>query len=709
LQIGREKYSDEPVVFLVSNDPENQSEMIANYILSLINSGKKIFDRKEERSRKIEFGDFALLFRKRKEIKEYENIFNEKKIPFVVSGGRGFYQSEEIQDWISYLNFLANPHNDLFLLAILRSPFFALSDNQILKISFQEGKSFFEKLKNYTAANPDDYSLKEILNILNSHLKIASRYSIPELLQTILKDTLYYGKIDYASKKSQMIANVEKLIGVAHKYESVGLQDLKSFSAYLKEAFETEDNIESEATISEIKGSVQMMTIHQAKGLEFPIVILPNLHQKFNQSSIKFGDIGINDYFGFVFKLTDGAGNNYHTYSSFFGNMMNEAIDYNEELRLLYVALTRATEKLVISFAHNDEETKQTKEDSFKQIILNSFDEVKLTPLEKNPFKINSQLTFQKVENENIVEETKDYTLKIEVLQNLSSTDSTQSLVNQPTSKSPELNLKIFAEGIESKVREEIFTATQLNVYNFCPAKYLLKFVIGFNPDKNYFSENLDDDFVGGLEFGRVFHKLMERLTKPDLDEISKTIDEILKSQPESLKSNLKSEVLQKCSKLTDNKNFLEIFSAKKSYREFEMKIKFENHILLGIVDRINIDENGITIIDYKTDSFKLEDYDRKVNEYKTQMEFYVLLVSEFFKRNDDINLVLFFINYPDKPFKTKFTSNQIDSIKKHFSQILSNIENGIFQKNLTNCSICEFALRNDQCILKWDGSPLKN
>ncbi len=157
----------------------------------------------------------------------------------------------------------------MHLLSILRSPFFALSDNQILAISFQSGNSFYEKLENFSKQN-NDLLLKEIYETLQNHLSAASRYTIPELIQTILKDTSYYGKIDFAAKKFQMIANIEKLINVAHNFESRGLEDLKTFTKYLKEAFENEES--PEAVISEIKGSVQMMTIHQAKGLEFPIV-----------------------------------------------------------------------------------------------------------------------------------------------------------------------------------------------------------------------------------------------------------------------------------------------------------------------------------------------------------------------------------------------------------------------------------------------------
>ncbi len=692
LQIGREKFTDEPVVFLLSSPEQNQSEKIADYILSLINSDLKIYDRNEDKFRKINFGDFALLFRTRAEIKDFENAFIKKNIPFVVSGGRGFYQSEEIRDWINYLNFLSNPVNDDSLLSILRSPFYALSDNEILEISFTNGNSFFEKLKNCASQKSNENLIKQSYQKLELHIKVASRYTIPELIQKILNDTFYYGNIDYHPKKSQIIANIEKLINVAHQFESRGLEDLKTFSNYIKNAFEKEES--PEAVLSEIKGSVQMMTMHQAKGLEFPIVILPNFEKELRNSSIRFGEITINDYFGFCFKLTDDEGNNIHTISSFFGNNINQKIDYNEQLRLLYVALTRATEKLIIAFEH-DEQNSGKEKYCFKQILLSSLQPINLSS--NNIFEIDTKLTFIKKLNDQFVEFENDYKLKFEIIKEFSPRDI--KLSNEEKEYvSDKSELKIFTHPLTEKIKEEIFTATQFNVYEFCPFKYLLKFVIGYNPYKNYYSEFDEDDFIKGAEFGSVFHALMEKLNSPDLKDACKILDEILEYYPKSIKSKLKEEIISKFTELLNNKNFLEIFSAQKSFREFKIRIKFQNQILFGIIDRVNLNQNKITIIDYKTDSFPIEKYDEKVREYKTQMEFYAMIVSEFF-RTKEIELNLFFINYPDKPFKFHFTEEQIKTIRKKFESIISQIVLNKFPKNTQNCTMCEYS-KSSKCIV---------
>lgn len=692
LQIGREKFSDEPVVFLVSDDTENQNQKVADYILYLISSGKEIFDKKEERFRKIDFGDIALLFRTRLEIKEFENSFIEKNIPFVVSGGRGYYQSEEIQDWISYLLFLSNYRNDDALLSILRSPFFALSDNQILEISFQEGNSFYEKLANYCKLKQPAL-VNEVFEILTKHINAASRYTIPELIQTILRDTHYYGKIDFHPKKSQMIANIEKLINVAHNFETKGLEDLKSFTKYLKEALENEDS--PEAIISEIKGSVQLMTMHQAKGLEFPIVILPNFEKGLQKSSVKFGELAINDYFGFCYKLSEEEGNNIHTLSSFFGNKINEGIVYNEQLRLLYVSLTRATEKLVISFSLNEEKS-QENQNCFKKILLDHLPNFNFE--QNNSKSIKTNLTYLRKQKDNFIEVEENYELTIDIIKELPNLKE-ENLTPNDDSKKHSYDLRVFTESIKDKVKEEIFTATQINTYQFCPFKYLLKFIIGYKPSKDYISETSEDDFISGAEVGLIFHQLMEKLSNPDLNEAEEILTQILEPYPETISQVLKEVVFQKLSQLINHKIFLDIFSNKNAFREFEIRLKFHNHLFLGVIDRININDSEITIIDYKTDTFDEKELNKKIEEYKTQMEFYVLLVSEYFKQKEKINLILYFVNHPDKSEIRTYNQIEIENIRNKFLEILSQIENGNFQKNISMCKQCEYS-KNQECII---------
>lgn len=693
LQIGRQKYNDSPITFLISNEEnESQSEKVARYILNLISSKTKIFDRKSNDFREIEFGDIALLFRERQQIKDYENTFIKLNIPFVVSGGRGYYQSEEIQDWGNYLSFLTNPFNDYALISILRSPFFALNDNDIFRISLSNGNSFYEKLRN-SIERFSEY--REIVSLLEHHIKISTRYNLPELLQEILNDTNYYGKIDYSHKKIKIIANVEKLMDIAQNFSSRGMEDIISFVRYLKEAF-VEVEL-PEAALSEIKGSVQLMTIHQSKGLEFPIVILPDFEKPLKSSDIKFGDITINDYFGICFKIFDEqTGNNIHTISSVLGNEINNEINYNEQLRVLYVALTRSTEKLVISFYHSESNNKKkNSSSSYKNIVLDNLQIHYLTP---GKIEIPVKLAFVERTNSGYIENQSYYNLQIEIIDNIEekSFDSHQKQEKLPIDEVPQ----ILTNQIEDEIKEEIFTATQLNAYEFCPRKYLLKYIFGYDREKPFIKEDeIESETITGADFGKLFHSLMERIDKLESDKFEILIEETLSTCPDSLKEVLKNELLSKLKFLISFDEFRKIFNSPKSLREFEIKFKFQNHILMGIIDRINLFDNKITIVDFKTDNFDLSEYEKKVNEYFTQMDFYILISSEYFKTYPSIELMLFFVNHPDKPFLKTYTQDDIVKIKKRFSQILDSITKNNFERDASKCELCEYE-KDKNCII---------
>ncbi len=693
LQIGREKYNDSPITFLISNEGnESQSEKVARYILNLINSKTKIFDRKSNDFREIEFGDIALLFRERQQIKDYENTFIKLNIPFVVSGGRGYYQSEEIQDWANYLSFLTNPNNDFALISILRSTFFALSDNDIFRISLSKGNSFYEKLRNSIEKSVE---YREIISLLEHHLKISTRYNLPELLQEILNDTNYYGKIDYSHKKIKMIANVEKLLDIAQNFSTRGMEDIISFVRYLKEAF-VEVEL-PEATLSEIKGSIQLMTIHQSKGLEFPIVILPDFEKPLKSSDIKFGEITINDYFGICFKIFDEVtGKNIHTISSVLGNQINEEINFNEQLRVLYVALTRSTEKLVISFYHNEgNNKKKNSSSSYKNIVL---DNLRIQDINPGTLEIPVKLTFVERTNSGYIENQRDYKLQIEIIKNIE--EETIDIKQTQEKLRADVVPQIFINQIEDEIKEEIFTATQLNAYEFCPRKYLLKYIFGYDKQKHFIKEDeIESETITGADFGKFFHSLMEKIDKLESDKFEIFIEETISTCPDSLKVVLNKELFSKLKFLLNFEEFKRIFNAPKSLCEFEIKVKFQNHILMGIIDRINLFDDKITIVDFKTDIFDLSEYEKKVNEYLTQMDFYILISSEYFKTYPSIELMLFFVNHPDKPFLKTYTQDDVVKIKQRFSQILDSITKSNFEKDVSKCELCEYG-KDKNCII---------
>lgn len=718
LYVGRANFIDHPIeIILFNEENENQAEKVAKRILSLVNQ-LEIFDKKLNVQRKADFKDFTILFRERNDIKEFEKAFLKFNIPFTLTRGKGYFQSEELTDWQNYFRFLSNPLNDDALIAILRSPFYALSDNEILQIALHQNESnvklsFFDKLLNLSYTDCSE-SIKFAAEKLKDHLNFACKYSIPTLIHKILDDTNYFGSIEYVKeRKAQIISNVNKLIDFAQQFESSGLNDFKSFADYLYYAYEEIEEV-AEATVSGVSNSVKFMTIHQAKGLDFPIVILPNFHKPLKKYSLNFGELGTEDETGIIFKLTDGE-NNFHTLSSAIGTHIREQKSYNENLRVLYVALTRASELLILTFEdseykfnadeinaleklnnkRNEKTINRSKGLSYQKFILNKLGNLQLKP---GQVVINSVLTFSTEKENKITREIKDYKLKINIIGKVNEQNDIRHSDKEDDAK--ESKVQIFIDEIKSQIHDDIITATQLNAFAQCPRKYFLKYVIGYNPKKLFSQEDsYDEELLTGLEIGKIYHEIFERLETLRIEEVEQILSDILSSFPENERNEIYRIVRSKLRELLQNELFKEIFSVQNNLREFEISLKFENQILLGIIDRINIHENKITIIDYKSDTVLPDRENEKISEYLGQMEFYILLVSKYFHNVDSIELILFFINLPEKSFCKAFSKEEIKSIELKFRDLLESLEASNFEKNLNHCHKCEYFNQND-CIL---------
>ena len=278
------------IEFLLSNpDSENEiteAELVARRIIELSIKG-------------VEYRSIAILVRKRKSFAELETEFINYGIPFSIIGGRGFYQRQTISDVYNYLSFLSNKGNSTALVGVLRSPFFSVSDSILFEISLKNGENFWEKLKQYSSENN---KINEINNLLEENLQLASSLEITALIRKILTDTEYLAVIASRNDGDQELANIEKLIEISRGFSLKGFRNLYDFLDYLNDAI-TGIEDESQAAVTSDSNAVQLMTLHQAKGLEFPVVILFKTHESSQKTLIKSKQVSISKKFGILTKL----------------------------------------------------------------------------------------------------------------------------------------------------------------------------------------------------------------------------------------------------------------------------------------------------------------------------------------------------------------------------------------------------------------------
>ena len=301
---------------------------------------------------KLKYGDIALLFRAMTHVQIYESAFRQANIPYQTVLGRGFYEREEITDLIQLLRFLDNKTDDLALAAVLRSPLCGMSDNALLALRIPTTRRLFTALQNHREI---EYISDEEHELLDRACRLISRlvarrhhYSIHDLLRLAVEESEYMTVVAANFDGAQRLANIQRLFTLAARFESSGTHLIRDFVRYVEE-FEAIGSRESEGQIDQAADAVRLMTIHQAKGLEFPVVIIPDLQRLSRVATDTW--VMLDRHQGLTMKVPDGRGNLVAgcTFSTF--EKRHAYRELFESMRLLYVAATRAEDRLILSGA----------------------------------------------------------------------------------------------------------------------------------------------------------------------------------------------------------------------------------------------------------------------------------------------------------------------------------------------------------------------
>jgi ATP-dependent helicase/nuclease subunit A len=329
---------------------ERDAEQVAARIRTLVEPGGK-----------FKYGDIAILLRAFTGVWTYESALRRAGIPYLTVQGKGFYQREEITDLVQLLRFLDNTTDELALAAVLRSPLCGISDNALLALRCapRVGEDDPERLhrRNLLRAlqrhreiqfidEDDQAALDRAVSLVNSLIQRRNRYGIAELLRFAVAASEFMTVIAANFDGAQRVANVEKLFRLAEQFEKSG-HLIRDFVHFVEE-FEAIGGREGEGQMDETANVVRLMTIHQAKGLEFPVVIVPDLHREPIRREASFI---LDRHKGMTVRIPDGRGQTVR------GALFNDLRQRNrwreefESMRLLYVAATRAEDRLILSGA----------------------------------------------------------------------------------------------------------------------------------------------------------------------------------------------------------------------------------------------------------------------------------------------------------------------------------------------------------------------
>ena len=583
-------------------------------------------------SPELKYGDIALLFRAMTQVQIYESVFRRANIPYQTVLGRGFYEREEITDLIQLLRFLDNKTDEIALAAVLRSPLCGISDNALLAlrcapwlaevetVDTSRGLSITRRL--YTALkrhseiayiSDEEHELLERAAALISEL-VARRhhYPIQDLLRFAVDESEYMTVIAANFDGAQRLANVERLFTLAARFESSGTHLIRDFVRYVEE-FEAIGSRESEGQIDQAADAVRLMTIHQAKGLEFPVVFIPDLQRLSRVGTDNW--VLLDRHLGLTLKVPDGRGNLVAgcTYTSF--ERRHAWREQFESMRLLYVAASRAEDRLIMTGVTDQLASLTRGNDCWLKWIWQSLElgERSKGGVVELDDDVQLQLTV------NLAEEVAEFEPEIH---------------DEPQTTAPPVDSLIEAfpliQLVERPVGNAIyrFSVTQLINYHRCPRQYYFDRVLQLpSSDELAVWNNADApeppaNLTATLK-GAVIHRFCERYTADQNAEqclresfaeivrlrqaqfadrlVEINFDAAVKDLLPLAKNYLASDVFKRVEAAPKVDSSVKPTGQSGLWSELSFRLRRPHGILYGVIDKLLVTPAGVEIIDFKT------------------------------------------------------------------------------------------------------------
>ena len=331
----------DPVRFITGDTVQNAADAVADEIVRLL-SGTTVRDRTTGVAREAGAADIAILFRSRDSHRDFEAALDRCGISTYVYKGLGFFEADEIQDAVAVLRYLADPLSDVRAATLLRSRIVRISDSGVARLGKASADAILSaepRPELAQLADEDRRVLDRLRRAVPRWLSWVDRLAPSELLDAVLHETAYAFELR-GSRRRQARENVKKLRGMIRRAQNRGYATLARIADHL-ERLAVGD--ESNAAIDAID-AVSLMTVHAAKGLEFPIVFVVNMGR---------GTGG----FRAPIRVTDDAGGEASVAIADYQSEADEDVaarEREESKRLLYVALTRARDRLYLSATLKD-------------------------------------------------------------------------------------------------------------------------------------------------------------------------------------------------------------------------------------------------------------------------------------------------------------------------------------------------------------------
>ncbi|KRN28954.1 ATP-dependent deoxyribonuclease, subunit A [Lactobacillus selangorensis] len=372
--------SSEPEIDLFANDKSNDAvdnvdrykaeaylvaKQIKLWMGKLPDSTRhQIWDSEQKTYRDLKYEDITLLTRTKSNNVAIMEIFKQMGIPISVADAPNFFKTTEVQVMMSLLTIIDNPDQDIPLVAVLRSPMYGLTSDELASIRLEDRKaSFYTALTAFVAHHQGESSelmdkLSRFTVDLSTFRDLAIQNQLVTLIWTIYNRTGYLDYVGGMPGGAQRQANLHALYQRANDYEQTSFKGLFQFIKFIQKMQDQDNDLTAAATVSD-EDVVKLMTIHGSKGLQFPVVFVMNLTKGLNTWDTS-ADVLLNDQGKGIHIGIDYVDPKYNIKLETPQKMLLQdsihAKNWAEEMRVLYVALTRSEQKLVLVGAVNNDD-----------------------------------------------------------------------------------------------------------------------------------------------------------------------------------------------------------------------------------------------------------------------------------------------------------------------------------------------------------------
>jgi ATP-dependent helicase/nuclease subunit A len=332
-----------------------EARVMANKIKELMASKSGVYQTKTNSARPLMYRDIVILLRSMTWAPEIMEEFKQQGIPIYANLSTGYFQATEVAIVLSLLHVIDNPLQDIPLASVLRSPIVGLNEEELAKVRINsKSGSFWNAISSFCKKKPSEgeevvyEKLRPFYDQLKNWRSMARQGSLSALIWQLYRDTHFYDFVGGLPGGKQRQANLRALYDRARQYEETSFRGLFRFLRFIERMIERGSDLGAARALGEQEDVVRLMTIHSSKGLEFPVVFVAGLSRNFNMMDIRKSYLLDKEY-GFAAKYVNAEKRIAYPSLPQLAFKRKKKIEMlAEEMRVLYVALTRAKEKLYL-------------------------------------------------------------------------------------------------------------------------------------------------------------------------------------------------------------------------------------------------------------------------------------------------------------------------------------------------------------------------